>query len=192
MHKPLIAASTFFGSLHLLFTNAVDASLESECLVPMKELHIRLCLDGGAECMTVEGLRSAVVSLQSLTDQWVSIRSARSSTDGAKWTNSMSPERVTETIQSNKQQSVTDHSLQFASCTSLPVTQSLKEKVNDSEKAFNANNYQQSPSLAVSSFIILNIQSDPTLLCQFRWPSNIHLLRLDFDAFHFDTLVPLE
>ena len=31
--------------------------------------------DGGAECVTVEGLRSAVVYLQSLTDQWVSIRS---------------------------------------------------------------------------------------------------------------------
>ena len=31
--------------------------------------------DGGAECMTVEGLRSAVVYLQSHTDQWVSIRS---------------------------------------------------------------------------------------------------------------------
>ena len=31
--------------------------------------------DGGTECVTVEGLTSAVVYLQSLTDQWVSIRS---------------------------------------------------------------------------------------------------------------------
>ncbi|KAK9986678.1 hypothetical protein SO802_031629 [Lithocarpus litseifolius] len=79
-HKPLIAASTFSGSLHLLFANAIDASLESECSVPAKELHIGVvsCVDvkdGEAECVTVEGLRSAVVYLQSLTDQWVSIRS---------------------------------------------------------------------------------------------------------------------
>ena len=31
--------------------------------------------DNGAECMTVEGLRSTMVYLQSLTDQWDSIRS---------------------------------------------------------------------------------------------------------------------
>nr|XP_023924121.1 nuclear pore complex protein NUP43-like [Quercus suber] len=77
---PTIATSTFSDSLHLLFANAVDASLESKCSVPMKELHIGAVSyvdvkDGGAECMTVEGLRSAVVYLQSLTDQWVSIRS---------------------------------------------------------------------------------------------------------------------
>ncbi|XP_023883689.1 nuclear pore complex protein NUP43 [Quercus suber] len=57
-HKPLIAASTFSGSLHLLFANAVDASLESECSVPAKELHVGAvsCVDvkdGGAECVTV-------------------------------------------------------------------------------------------------------------------------------------------
>nr|POE54013.1 germanicol synthase [Quercus suber] len=73
---------------------------------------------------------------------------ARSSTDGAEWTDSMSPERVTETVQNIKQQSVTNHSLQFASCTSPSVTRSLKEEVNESDKDFNANNYQQSPSLA--------------------------------------------
>ena len=79
-HKPLIAASAFSGSLHLLFANAIEALLESECLVPVKELHVGAvsCVDvkdGGAKCMIVEGLRSAVVYLQSLTDQWVSIRS---------------------------------------------------------------------------------------------------------------------
>ena len=31
--------------------------------------------DGGTKCVTVKGLRSAVVYLQSLIDQWVSIRS---------------------------------------------------------------------------------------------------------------------
>ena len=31
--------------------------------------------DSGAECVTVEGLRLVVVYLQSLIDQWVSIRS---------------------------------------------------------------------------------------------------------------------
>ena len=77
-HKPLITTSTFSGSLHL-FTNAIKASLKSECSVPTKELHVGAvsCVnvkDGGAECVTVEGLRSAVVYLQSLTDQWVSIR----------------------------------------------------------------------------------------------------------------------
>ena len=57
-HKPLIAAATFSGSLHLLFANAVDASLESECSVPDKDLHVGpvSCvdvMDGGAECVTV-------------------------------------------------------------------------------------------------------------------------------------------
>ncbi|KAK7842562.1 hypothetical protein CFP56_013614 [Quercus suber] len=76
MHKPLITASTFSGSLHLLFANVVDASLESECSVPAKELQVGAVSyvdvkDGGAECMTMEGLWSAMVYLQSLTDQWI-------------------------------------------------------------------------------------------------------------------------
>ena len=71
-HKPLIAASTFSGSLHL-FANAVEALLEFECSVLVKELHVGVvsCVDvkdGGAECVTVEGLRSVVVYLQSLID----------------------------------------------------------------------------------------------------------------------------
>ena len=46
----------------------------------MKELHVGAvsCVDvkdDGVECMTVEGLRSTVVYLQSLTTQWVFIRS---------------------------------------------------------------------------------------------------------------------
>nr|POF18746.1 hypothetical protein CFP56_24974 [Quercus suber] len=72
---------------------------------------------------------------------------ARSSTAGAEWTDSMSPKRVTELVQNVKQQSVTNHSQQFASCISPFVTRSLKEIVNDSDKAFNANNFQQSSSL---------------------------------------------
>ena len=68
MHKPLIVASTFSGSLHLLFANAIEASLESECSIPAKELHVGAvsCVDvkdSGAECVIVEGLRSAVVYL---------------------------------------------------------------------------------------------------------------------------------
>ena len=79
-HKPLIAASAFFGSLHLLFANVDKALLEFECSVPAKELHVGAVSyvdvkDDGAKCMTVEGLRSTVVYLQSLTDPWVSIRS---------------------------------------------------------------------------------------------------------------------
>uniref|UniRef100_A0A7N2N7C1 Uncharacterized protein n=1 Tax=Quercus lobata TaxID=97700 RepID=A0A7N2N7C1_QUELO len=66
--KPLIAASTFSNSFHLLFANAVDTSLESKCSIPAKELHVGAvsCVDvkdGGAECVIVEGLRSAVVYL---------------------------------------------------------------------------------------------------------------------------------
>ncbi|XP_065615766.1 uncharacterized protein LOC136061661 [Quercus suber] len=47
---------------------------------------------------------------------------ARSSTAGADWTDSMSPERITELVQNGKPQSVTNHSQQFASCTSPSVT----------------------------------------------------------------------
>lgn len=57
-HKPLIAAGTVAGSLHLLFANAVDASLESEVSVPEKGFHAGpvSCvdvMDGGAECVSV-------------------------------------------------------------------------------------------------------------------------------------------
>jgi nuclear pore complex protein Nup43 len=57
-HQPLIAAGTVSGSLHLLFANAVDASMESELSVPEKDLHAGpvSCvdvMDGAAECVSV-------------------------------------------------------------------------------------------------------------------------------------------
>ncbi|XP_040997063.1 nuclear pore complex protein NUP43 [Juglans microcarpa x Juglans regia] len=56
--KPLIAAGTVSGSLHLLLANAVDASLESEFSVAEEELHVGRvsCVDvmeGGGECVSV-------------------------------------------------------------------------------------------------------------------------------------------
>ncbi|XP_028776805.1 nuclear pore complex protein NUP43 [Neltuma alba] len=58
LQKTFIAASTFAGSLHFLFSNSTDASLESEVSVPENELHrgpissIDL-MDGGAQCVSV-------------------------------------------------------------------------------------------------------------------------------------------
>lgn len=56
--KPLIAASTFSGSLHILFVDTVDASLDSELSVSDKSLHDGSisCIDlqeSGVECVTV-------------------------------------------------------------------------------------------------------------------------------------------
>ncbi|XP_062157570.1 nuclear pore complex protein NUP43 [Alnus glutinosa] len=56
-HQPLITAGTVSGSLHLLFANAVDASM-SELSVPEKELHAGPVsgvdvMDGAAECVSV-------------------------------------------------------------------------------------------------------------------------------------------
>ncbi|XP_057968240.1 nuclear pore complex protein NUP43 [Malania oleifera] len=68
-HKPLIAASTFAGSLHILVANSIDASLESELSVPEKNLHEGpvSCIDlqeSGAECVSVgEDGRVNLVSL---------------------------------------------------------------------------------------------------------------------------------
>ncbi|KAF8392976.1 hypothetical protein HHK36_021217 [Tetracentron sinense] len=57
-HKPLVAASTFAGSLHILFPDPVDASLESELSLPENSLHIGpisgIDLQGsGCECVCV-------------------------------------------------------------------------------------------------------------------------------------------
>ncbi|KAK4265422.1 hypothetical protein QN277_026477 [Acacia crassicarpa] len=60
LQKTVIAASTYAGSLHFLFSNSTDASLESEVSVPENELHrgsissIDL-MDGGVECVSVAG-----------------------------------------------------------------------------------------------------------------------------------------
>lgn len=58
IHKPLIAASTFAGSLHILFANSDDSSIEPELSVSDKSLHDGpiSCIDlqdGGLECVTV-------------------------------------------------------------------------------------------------------------------------------------------
>ncbi|KAK9275412.1 hypothetical protein L1049_022676 [Liquidambar formosana] len=58
LHKPLVAASTFVGSLHVLFADPVDASLESELSIPEKALHAGpiSCIDlqeSGVECVSV-------------------------------------------------------------------------------------------------------------------------------------------
>ncbi|KAF5956737.1 hypothetical protein HYC85_003962 [Camellia sinensis] len=58
LHKSLIAASTFSGSLHVLLAALVDASIESEVSVLEKTLHVGpiSCIDvqeNGSECVSV-------------------------------------------------------------------------------------------------------------------------------------------
>ncbi|KAL6984940.1 hypothetical protein U1Q18_018321 [Sarracenia purpurea var. burkii] len=58
LHKPVLAASTFAGSLHFLFANPVEAVVESELSVPERVLHGGpiSCIDvqeSGSECVTV-------------------------------------------------------------------------------------------------------------------------------------------
>ncbi|KAF5956413.1 hypothetical protein HYC85_003638 [Camellia sinensis] len=58
LHKPLIAASTCSGSLHVLLADPVDASIESEVSVPEKTLHVGpiSCIDvqeNGSQCVSV-------------------------------------------------------------------------------------------------------------------------------------------
>ncbi|CAL5387599.1 unnamed protein product [Camellia sinensis] len=58
LHKSLIAASTFSGSLHVLLADPVDASIVSEVSVPEKTLHVEpiSCIDvqeNGSECVSV-------------------------------------------------------------------------------------------------------------------------------------------
>ncbi|CAM8959951.1 hypothetical protein QQ045_003062 [Rhodiola kirilowii] len=55
---PVIAASTLAGSVHFLFANLADASLESEVYVSDKAFHVGAvsCVDlkdGGSECLSV-------------------------------------------------------------------------------------------------------------------------------------------
>lgn len=58
LQKTVIVASTFAGSLHFLFSDSTDASLESEVRVPENELNqgpiscVDL-MDGGVECVSV-------------------------------------------------------------------------------------------------------------------------------------------
>lgn len=58
LQKTVIVASTYAGSLHFLFSDSTDASLESEISVPENELHQGSisCIDlmeGAAECVSV-------------------------------------------------------------------------------------------------------------------------------------------
>ncbi|KAJ1433569.1 WD40/YVTN repeat-like-containing domain superfamily [Sesbania bispinosa] len=58
LQKTIIAASTTSGSLHFLFSDSTDATLESEVSVPEGTLHSvpASCvdlMDGGVECVTV-------------------------------------------------------------------------------------------------------------------------------------------
>ncbi|CAL5328305.1 unnamed protein product [Camellia sinensis] len=58
LHKPLIAASTFSGSLHVLLADPVDALIKSDVSVPGKTLHVGpiSCIDAqenGSECVSV-------------------------------------------------------------------------------------------------------------------------------------------
>ncbi|KAL7224397.1 hypothetical protein ACSBR1_025786 [Camellia fascicularis] len=58
LHKPLIAASTFSDSLHVLLVVPVDASIEWEVSAPEKTLHVGpiSCIDvqeNGSECVSV-------------------------------------------------------------------------------------------------------------------------------------------
>ncbi|RDX74069.1 Nuclear pore complex protein NUP43, partial [Mucuna pruriens] len=58
LQKPVIVASTSSGSLHFLFSDSSDATLESEVSVPEGALHSLPAssvdlMDGGVECVTV-------------------------------------------------------------------------------------------------------------------------------------------
>ena len=60
LQKTVIAASTSSGSLHLLFSDPADGTLQSEVSVPEGQLHSvpESCvdvnvMDGGVECVTV-------------------------------------------------------------------------------------------------------------------------------------------
>ncbi|CAH1419353.1 unnamed protein product [Lactuca virosa] len=58
LQNPLIAASTFAGSLHILFPNPIDASFESEVSIPEKTLHL-----GPISCLDLQENGSACVSV---------------------------------------------------------------------------------------------------------------------------------
>ncbi|XP_059635956.1 nuclear pore complex protein NUP43 [Cornus florida] len=93
LHKPLLAASTFAGSLHVLFTDSVDASLELEISAPEKSLHVGpiSCIDlqqSGSECVTVgEDGRVNLVSIggSGLNYRRVSDSKGLVSYTAAKW-----------------------------------------------------------------------------------------------------------
>ncbi|RXH86266.1 hypothetical protein DVH24_017319 [Malus domestica] len=77
-HKPLVAAATFSGSLHILYGDSMDpAYLQSELSVPEKESHEGpiSCvdvMDGGSECVSVG--EDGRVNLVSLGDSELSYR----------------------------------------------------------------------------------------------------------------------
>ncbi|KAA8522831.1 hypothetical protein F0562_009254 [Nyssa sinensis] len=76
-HKPLVAASTFAGSLHVLFTDLVEASLDSEVSIPEKSLHVGpiSCIDlqeKGSDCVSVG--EDGRVNLISIGDSRLSSR----------------------------------------------------------------------------------------------------------------------
>lgn len=93
LHKPLIAASTFSGSLQFLFANSMDASLESDLLVPEKVLHVGpiSCIDlqeNGSECVSVgEDGRVNLVSMGDSTLNYQKIFDSKGlvSYTAAKW-----------------------------------------------------------------------------------------------------------
>ena len=93
LQKPMIAASTFAGSLHFLFSDPSDASLESQVSVPENVLHSGpiSCVDimeGGLECVTVgeDGRVNLVgVSNSSLNPRRVYDSSGLVSYTAAKW-----------------------------------------------------------------------------------------------------------
>ncbi|KAI3771921.1 hypothetical protein L6452_03093 [Arctium lappa] len=58
LQNPLIAASTFAGSLHILFPNPIDVSFESEVSIPEKTLHL-----GPISCLDLQENGSACVSV---------------------------------------------------------------------------------------------------------------------------------
>ncbi|KAL4571338.1 hypothetical protein LXL04_018096 [Taraxacum kok-saghyz] len=77
LQSPLIAASTFAGSLHILFPNPIDASFESEVSIPEKMLHLgpisSLDLqESGSACVSVG--EDGRVNLISVSDSGLDYR----------------------------------------------------------------------------------------------------------------------
>ncbi|KAI4344328.1 hypothetical protein L6164_011567 [Bauhinia variegata] len=95
--KPIIVASTFAGSLHFLFSDPADASLESEVSVPENPLHSGTIscidlMDGGVECVTVgEDGRINLVAIgdSNVTPRRVFDSSGLVSYTAAKWASPM-------------------------------------------------------------------------------------------------------
>ncbi|GMP36077.1 hypothetical protein CsSME_00008305 [Camellia sinensis var. sinensis] len=86
LHKPLIAASTFSGSLHVLLADPVDVLIESEVSVPGKTLHV-----GPISCIDVQenGVNLVSVGNSNLSHRRFFDSNGLVSYTAAKWASPM-------------------------------------------------------------------------------------------------------